>query len=309
MTMSLLVPVAAFLAVAVSISVYGYARYVRPTRVFAQLADPYAPRAPLVTMPGKQAMIALMDRLGRYIPCSPQEIEAVRRDLIAAGHRSTNAPQVYYGARVLGAVTLFFLSLWLRDYCPNPVLGTVLLAAGGFAGWSLPGFVLDKSIARRQERLRLSLPDALDLLVISVEAGLGLDQAILNVSRELEIAHRELSEELSLVSLEMRAGKRRMDALRHLADRTGEKEIRRLMAILIQSDRFGTSMADALRSHSDAMRVRRRQLAEERAGKVGVKLVFPIFFCILPSMLVVAAGPGLLQVFKYLFPMMNNFGK
>jgi tight adherence protein C len=180
---------------------------------------------------------------------------------------------------------------------------------GAFAGWSLVGFVLAKKISRRQDRLRLSLPDALDLLVISVEAGLGLDQAILNVSRELEISHRELSEELGMVSLEMRAGKRRMDALKNLAERTGEPETRRLMAILVQSDRFGTSMADALRAHSDAMRVRRRQEAEERAGKVGVKLVFPIFFFILPSMLVVAAGPGLLQVFKYLFPMMRQFGQ
>jgi tight adherence protein C len=307
--MSMLMAVAVFCAVAAGVTWYGYRRYVRPVRVFAQLEDPYGPREPLVTLPGKRAVLALMDRLGRYIPCSAQEIEAVRRDLVAAGSRSANAPYVFYGTRVLGAATLFLASLWLRDLCPNPVLGTVLLAAGGFAGWSLPGFVLDKRIARRQERLRLSLPDALDLLVISVEAGLGLDQAVLNVSRELEIAHRELSEELGLVSLEMRAGKRRMEALRHLAERTGEPEIRRLMAVLIQSDRFGTSMAEALRSHSDAMRVKRRQLAEERAGKVGVKLVFPIFFCILPSMLVVAAGPGLLQVFKYLFPMMRNFGK
>jgi tight adherence protein C len=277
--------------------------------MFAQLADPYAPRPPLVTVPGKQALVGLMDRMGRYIPCSPQEMEVVRKSLVSAGRRSANAPYVFYGVRVSAVVLLFFVSLWLRDFCPNPVLGTVLLVAAGFAGWSLPGFVLEKLIARRQDRLRRSLPDALDLLVISIEAGLGLDQAILNVSRELAIAHRELSEELSLVSLEMRAGKRRMEALRHLAERTGEPEVRRLMAILIQSDRFGTSMADALRSHSDGMRVRRRQMAEERAGKVGVKLVFPIFFCILPSMLVVAAGPGLLQVFKYLFPMMKNFGK
>lgn len=309
MTLSLVLPLAVFCVVAVVVTLYGYGRYVRPVRVFAQLADPYSARPPLVTVPGKQALVAVMDRVGRYIPCSPQEMEAVRKSLVAAGRRSANAPYVFYGVRVSAAVALFFVSLWLRDFCPNPVLGTVLLVAGGFAGWSLPGFVLEKLIARRQDRLRLSLPDALDLLVISIEAGLGLDQAILNVSRELAIAHRELSEELGLVSLEMRAGKRRMDALRHLAERTGEPEVRRLMAILIQSDRFGTSMADALRSHSDGMRVRRRQLAEERAGKVGVKLVFPIFFCILPTMLVVAAGPGLLQVFKYLFPMMRNFGK
>ena len=112
---------------------------------------------------------------------------------------------------------------------------------------------------------------------------------------------------MSLVNLEMRAGKRRSEALRNLGERTGEPELKKLIAILVQNDRFGTSMAESLRTHSDFLRVRRRQEAEERAGKVGVKLVFPIFFFILPSMLVVAAGPGLLQVFKNLFPMMRNF--
>jgi tight adherence protein C len=112
-----------------------------------------------------------------------------------------------------------------------------------------------------------------------------------------------------MVTLEMRAGKRRADALKNLADRTGEAELRKLVAILIQADRFGTSIAESLRTHSDFMRVRRRQEAEERAGKVGVKLVFPIFFFILPSMLIVSAGPGLLQVFKYLFPMMKSYGQ
>jgi tight adherence protein C len=142
--------------------------------------------------------------------------------------------------------------------------------------------------------------------VVSVEAGLGLDQAIQHVARELQVSHPELSEELSLVTLEMRAGKRRADALRNLADRTGEPEIKKLIAILVQNDRFGTSMGESLRTHSDYMRTQRRQEAEERAGKVGVKLVFPIFFFILPSMLIVAAGPGILQIFKDLFPMMRQ---
>jgi len=143
-------------------------------------------------------------------------------------------------------------------------------------------------------------------LVVSIEAGLGLDMAMQHVARELQVSHPELSEDLSLVTLEMRAGKRRSDALRNFAERTGESEVRKLVAILIQSDRFGTSMGESLRTHSDFMRVKRRQDAEERAGKVGVKLVFPIFFFILPSMLTVAAGPGILQIVKYLFPMMKQ---
>src|SRR5580765_5443323 len=190
---------------------------------------------------------------------------------------------------------------------PNPVMKLGLMASGISAGWILPRFFLEKKVGKRQEILRLSLPDALDLLVVSIEAGLGLDQAIQHVARELYASHPQLSDEMQLVTLEMRAGKRRSEALRNFAERTGEAEFRKLVAILIQNDRFGTSMAESLRAQSDFLRVRRRQEAEERAGKVGVKLVFPIFFFILPSMLVVSAGPGLLQIFKNLFPMMRNF--
>jgi tight adherence protein C len=147
------------------------------------------------------------------------------------------------------------------------------------------------------------------MLVVAVEAGLGLDQALQYVSREIAPGHPELSDELSLVGLEMRAGKRRSESLRNLAVRTGETELRKLVAILTQSDRFGTSMGESLRTHSDFMRLRRKQDAEERAAKIGVKLVFPIFIFILPSMMLVAAGPALLQIFQNLFPMMQNFGR
>jgi tight adherence protein C len=176
------------------------------------------------------------------------------------------------------------------------MMKVALFAFGVMAGWILPKFFLEKKVKKRQEILKLSLPDMLDMLVVSVEAGLGLDQAMQHVARELHLAHPELCEEVSLVTLEMRAGKRRAEALRNFSERTGEPEIRKLMAILIQNDRFGTSMGESLRNHSDFMRTRRRQEAEERAGKVGVKLVFPIFFCILPSMLLVAVGPALLQI-------------
>ena len=138
---------------------------------------------------------------------------------------------------------------------PNPVMKMALMVSGCSAGWILPRFFLEKKVAKRQEILRLSLPDALDLMVVSVEAGLGLDQAIQHVARELQVSHPQLSEEMSLVMLEMRAGKRRSDALRNFAERTGEQEIRKLVAILIQNDRFGTSMGESLRTHSDFMRI------------------------------------------------------
>jgi tight adherence protein C len=205
---------------------------------------------------------------------------------------------------------MFVFSLMIhRHVTDNPVLRIVFLVAGTGLGYYAPGMYLDKLVKQRQKKLRLSLPDALDMMVVSVEAGLGLDQALQYVAREVEESHPELSDELALVGLEMRAGKRRSEALRNLADRTGEGELRKLVAILIQTDRFGTSMGDSLRTHSDFMRLRRKQEAEERAAKVGVKLVFPIFLFILPSMMIVAAGPAMLKLFSDLFPLMQNFGK
>jgi tight adherence protein C len=245
--------------------------------------------------------------IGQHAPISPEDAKTTRRTLISAGYRAESAVTLLYGIKLILAATLAILSILFRDsITANPVLRIVLPLAATGAGYWIPGFWLERKVSKRQQKLRLSLPDGLDLMVVSVEAGLGLDQAIQNVGRELAMAHPELADELSLVTLEMRAGKRRAEALRNLAQRTGEAELRKLTAILIQSDRFGTSMAEALRTHSEFMRVRRRQEAEERAAKVGVKLVFPIFFFILPSILVVAAGPGILQVFKYLFPLMKG---
>jgi tight adherence protein C len=184
------------------------------------------------------------------------------------------------------------------------ILALSLLA--GLLGYALPNEILLMLIQRRRRILRHSLPDALDLLVVCVESGLGLDQAILDVSKELSITHPQLSDEFSLVTLELKAGKRRSEALRNLADRTGEDEFKKLVSILIQTDRFGTSIAQALRSHAEFMRVKRRQIAEEKANKVGVKLVFPIFFFILPSMFLVTVGPALLELIFEFFPWMKT---
>jgi tight adherence protein C len=306
--MALMVSVALFGLLLTAIGVYGYGRYAKPAR-FLQRLDP-APDAPALERIGKPKESALarkVEALGQHAPVSPQDAQTSRRTLIAAGYRAESAVPLFYGIKLILAVMLAILSIVFRNnITANPVLRLVLPVAATVGGYWLPGFFLERRVTKRQERLRLSLPDGLDLMVVSVEAGLGLDQALQNVGRELSVAHPELSDELGLVTLEMRAGKRRAEALRNLAQRTGESELRKLTAILIQSDRFGTSMAEALRTHSEFMRVRRRQEAEERAAKVGVKLVFPIFFFILPSILVVAAGPGILQVFKYLFPLMKG---
>ena len=188
------------------------------------------------------------------------------------------------------------------------ISGRLILGAAGCLGWFGPGMVLDALVKRRQEIIRISLPDALDLLVVCVEAGHGLDQALVRVSRELRATHKDICDEFSLMTLEMRAGKRRAEALHNLAERTGEPELRKLVAIMIQADRFGTSIGDSLRTHADYMREKRKQDAEERANKVGVKLVFPIFFFILPSMFIVTAGPGVLAIINNLMPAMRHAG-
>jgi len=312
--MALIVAAVLFTFLMGAITVFGYRRYARPGRVYDRLGAPAAETGgeliELPDAPKENVFVRITQQIGEKMPISPQDISLTKRYLVAAGLRSETAARVFYGIKVVACVVLLVLAFLFRDsLTANGILRNVILIAAGLVGYFGPGLVLEKMVEARQERLRLSLPDALDLLVVCVEAGLGLDQAIANVSQELKLTHKEISEELGLVTLEMRAGTRRADALRSLADRTGEGELRKLVAILIQADRFGVSVAESLRTHSDFMRVRRRQEAEERAAKVGVKLVFPIFFLILPSMMVVSAGPGLLQVFKYLFPMMRNFGK
>ena len=308
--MAALISLGLFVALMTAISIFGYRRYAKPGRVYEQLGGP-ALGDPMLAGgadDGPGLLVGWLRQIGEKIPISPQDAGDAKHELVAAGIRWDGAVAVLYGVRLLLFATLVILAFILRsEITSNTVLRVVLVVAAGLAGYFGPLLYVEHLVDQRREELRYSLPDALDLMVVSVEAGLGLDQAIQYVARELAVTHKDLSEELGLLHLEMRAGKRRADALRNLADRTGEQEVRKLVVILIQTDKFGTSMAESLRVHSDFLRVRRRQQAEERAGKVGVKLVFPIFFFIMPAMLLVAAGPGLLQVFKYLFPMMRQF--
>ena len=304
----------AFLMLLLILSWVGYRLIYKPGRFMRQLGRPVisTDSERLLDAGGEaepSTLVTFLHGIGSRVPSSEAEVATLKADLIRAGFRSDSALPVFYGVRIVVTLLMLVLCVMLETGMPdNPVMKLGLMASGIGAGWILPRFFLEKKVARRQETLRLALPDALDLMVVSIEAGLGLDQAIQHVARELYGSHPELSDEMSLVTLEMRHGKRRADALRNFAERTGEAEFRKLVAILVQNDRFGTSMGESLRTHSDFLRVRRRQEAEERAGKVGVKLVFPIFFFILPSMLIVAAGPGMLQVFKYLFPMMKTIG-
>jgi tight adherence protein C len=301
-----------FLLLMAVISVYGYRAYVRPSRIYDRVGGmtEATVETEVVSVKPKDVVVRVFEQIGEQIPLAQGDQTVTKRDLVKAGFRSDGAIKIFFGIKVTFCVVMFFFALLLhRQVTDNPILRIVFLVAATGLGYYAPGLWLESLVKKRQTKLRLSLPDALDMMVISVEAGLGLDQALQHVAREIEESHPDLSDEMGLVGLEMRAGSRRSEALRSLADRTGEEELRKLVAILVQTDRFGTSMGDSLRTHSDFMRMRRRQEAEERAAKVGVKLVFPIFLFILPSMMIVAAGPAMLKLFQELFPLMKSFGK
>jgi tight adherence protein C len=252
--------------------------------------------------PRFQSIIGALKRLGERAPKSPKEMGALRLRLVQAGYRREEALTIFFGIRVCFALALF--SLFSTGFIARPNL---TLALGGLGvGYILPGMVLARLAKRRAHRIRLSLADALDLLVVSVEAGLGLDQALTRVGTELAFAYPELSDELRLINLELRAGKPRPEALRNLADRTGVDDLSSLVTMLIQTDKFGTSVAQSLRVYSETLRTKRRQRAEEAAAKTGVKMVFPLVLCIFPAIWVVTIGPAAIKFITVLFPMVEN---
>jgi len=230
-------------------------------------------------------------------PVSMGDASEAQKILHHAGYRSGTALATYNLLRMLalaGLPALFWAATLRMHLFPlQRFLGIVLLAAAGLV---LPKLVLKHIARRRQHRLRLSLPDALDLLVVCVEAGMGLNQAIVKVAEELERTHPEISDELKLVNLEIRAGRTRGEALRNLGERTGVDDIISLAAMLIQTDKFGTSIARSLRVHSDSLRTERIQRAEEAAAKTTIKLIFPLLFCVFPALLVVILGPAFLNL-------------
>jgi tight adherence protein C len=240
----------------------------------------------------------VIDPLSKVLPKSPEEVSSTRQMLMMAGYREAKHLTFYFGLRVLLAISLLVFALVTGLGARSPIILLLLVI---FA-YILPRFVLKRMITNRQLKIRLALADALDLSVICVEAGLGLDQAIQRVGVDLQHSHPELSDELNLVNLEMRAGKLRAEALRNLATRTGVPDVRSLVAVLVQTDRFGTSVAQALRVHSDAMRTERRQRAEEQAAKTTIKMVPVLVFFVFPSMFIVSIGPAFIQLIRNLLP-------
>jgi tight adherence protein C len=252
--------------------------------------------------PRMDRMLGFVKRVGEKAPRSTKELTTIRHRLVMAGYRRDEAMTVFFGIRVVFALVLFALFATSLLAKPN-----IMMALGGLAiGYVLPGMVLARLAKKRAKRVQLALADALDLLVVSVEAGLGLDQALQRVGQELAFAYPDLSDELRLVNLELRAGKARPDALRNLADRTGVEDLGSLVTMLIQTDKFGTSVAQALRVYSETLRTKRRQRAEEAAAKTGVKMVFPLVICIFPAIWVVTIGPAAIKFITVLLPMVEG---
>jgi tight adherence protein C len=255
---------------------------------------------PVEREPGYSRVVAAaLQKMGSVAPRSTSELGKLQQRLLAAGFRRREALPIFFGIRIATALVCFAVLASPLLVRPN----LALCLGGGGLGYVLPGMVLGRLARRRQHRIRLGLPDALDLLVVSVEAGLGLDQAIQRVGEELEYAHPDLSDELRMINLELRAGNARVDALKNLADRTGVDDIASLVAMLVQTDKFGTSVAQSLRVHSETVRTKRRQRAEEAAAKTGVKMVFPLVFCIFPAIWVVTIGPAAIKFVQVLVPM------
>jgi tight adherence protein C len=233
-----------------------------------------------------------LKKIPGLLPKSAKDMNRLRRRMAAAGYHTPTA-MVVFGAATLITPIVFALATWA-------LAGTniVFIGLAALIGWLLPSAVVSRMIEKRKVQIQNGLPDALDLLIVCVEAGCALDQAIVKASDELAIAYPALTDELRMITTEVRAGKPRLEAFRNFAARTRVEDVQSLVALLVQTDRFGTSIAQALRTHAETSRTKRRQRAEERAAKIGVKLVFPLVLFLFPALYVVILGPAVIQYFN-----------
>lgn len=280
------------------------------TVLLAGLATPFRQRVRVLT--GKRqgkghhseaghAVLSTLNPLTRHLlPSKDWDKNRLHAHLVHAGFRSANAMSTLYALKVLIGLVGLGAAVLFTSFKPDLTSDKVVMICAGatYASYILPNMVLDHLANRRIRAIRNAFPDALDLLVVCVEAGLGLTAALQRVAQELEVSHPELSEELHLVNVEVRAGVNRIEALRGMAQRTGVEDIRGLVALLDQSVRFGSSIADTLRVYSEEFRDKRMQAAEEQAAKIGTKMIFPLTFCIWPGFFVVAVGPAILKVLE-----------
>lgn len=243
------------------------------------------------------------------LPPDGWEDSPIRLRFVNAGWRGQSAPMIFFGLKTLLAIGLPLLLLLFAGeelYKSGSHMIMLWMVGSAYVGYYAPNLALNHKIRLRQREIFESFPDALDLLTICVEAGLGLDAALSRVANEIHIKSLVLAQELQLVLMELRAGFPKDRALRNLALRTGVEDIDLLVAMLIQSDRFGTSMGESLRIHSDNLRTKRRQRAEEAAAKISLKLLFPLIFMIFPTLMVIMVGPAGIQIYRVLLPAMGG---
>jgi tight adherence protein C len=299
-----LLAILVFLLVAVVTTALGLTLGGARARLLGRLAPEHPVRKRLLPA-SRVVWQEVVARIGAFVPASPRDLSLVKARLLRAGVRSPNASRYFYGVRAIATVGLAAAALvWsLRTRSDS-----LFLAVGsmGAVGYIAPMQYILLRLRRRKHAIEKGLPNAMDLMVVCMESGLGIDQAIIQVSKELYVAHPEICDEFALMNLELRAGKPRADALHNLSDRTGVDDVRKLVAVLVQTDRFGTSIAQSLRGHADYLRTMARQRAEEQAAKLAVKLVFPIFFCVLPSLFIVTIGPVMTRLVRDLIPMIEN---
>lgn len=289
-------------------------KFFLPDRLQQRLAvlssQSMAKEASTLTEPAGQQFLRFMQPLARLaLPAEGWEESPIRLRFMHAGWRGAMVPTIFFGTKTLLALSLPALIILFANDTVRPIEGArlmVLLSLLAAIGFYLPNLYLNRTVRQRQQEIFENFPDVLDLLTICIEAGLSLDQAFLRVTGEIDLKSKVLAQELQLVLLELRTGFSKEVALRHLALRTGVEDIDLLVAMLIQTDRFGTNVGDALRVHSDNLRTQRQQRAEESAAKIGVKLLMPLIFLIFPTLMLVLLGPALIQIQRVLLPAMSQ---
>jgi tight adherence protein C len=256
-----------------------------------------------------ETVLKVAQPVAKLATSSDEEVTRLRARFLHAGFRQQSAPVIFFAAKTLLVVLfpllfLLFERTGLLKMQGQLALAMMLIAAA--IGYYLPNAVLAAMTRRRKRAIFEALPDAIDLMIVCIEAGLGLDMALNRAAQEMRLRSRELSEELDLITLELRVGGYRDRALKNFALRTGLDEASSFVAMLLQADRFGTSIADSMRVHADGLRTRRQMLAEEAASKIPLKMLFPLVFFIFPSLLVVLLGPAMVNIYRVMLPAMGG---
>jgi tight adherence protein C len=242
-----------------------------------------------------------LQKFAKFVPKSPKDLSLLGKRMARAGYHGYT-PIIVYSLAELALPVIAGGATFMLTHGPMRIVFALM---AGMVGYILPGLVLQRQIEQRKKVIQNGLPDALDLFIVCLEAGSSLDQAVLKTSQDLDVPYPPLAAELRMITTEMRAGKPRLEAFKNFAARTGVDDVRALVNMLVQADRFGTSIAQALRTHAEVSRTKRRQRAEERAAKIGVKMVFPLVFCLFPAFYVVALGPGVIKFIRFFSDQVN----